>query len=108
MKKSDDGYYVLWATIDKSPYAQGESFRVGKLAGWRRKFKDAFVMAKVSADIQIRSEVAAMTGKEPNKREMNEARVRMIERPSDSSLLVRLAHSMTLYKVWKDKQGDTK
>lgn len=104
---SGDEYEVLWATIDKTPYAHGESFRVGRLAGLWRRFKDAFAMAKASADIQVRCEIAAMTGSEPRKKEMDEARVRMVEHPSDSTLLVKLSHGTTLYKIWKT-QGGTK
>lgn len=102
---SGDEYEVLWATIDKTPYAHGESFRVGRLTGLWRRFKDAFATAKASADAQVRGEIAAITGSEPGKKEMDDARVRMVERPSDSTLLVKLAHGMTMYKIWKTQGG---
>ena len=88
-------YNIVFATIDKTPYAGSEWFRAGMDEKDYATFKDAMRRIDSSVDIQIRAKLGGC----PKRSELIAEYGKVVERPTDSTVLVKLPYMTTLYKV---------
>lgn len=92
-------YSVAFATIDKTPYARDEWFRIGIAGQDFALFNDAMRWADESAERQLLAHVSATLGRDPKRGELNSARKKLVDRPTGLIVMVKLPNFTTLYKV---------
>ena len=94
-KQEKKRYSIVYAMTDRTPYAGNEWFRIGMDDRDYDTFKGAMRRIETSVDIQIRAKL----GGSPKRSELIAEWRKVVERPTDSTVLFRSRNMTTLYKV---------